>query len=686
MWVQLMTSYNVNDGSFEHLSQRNNSMLFSLKDPEKIYKSVKNDKVSYFRASSRIQEIFYNYKYQAFNQEDRAKVKNFLVKELKSYNPTDSKRRQKLMGIISHLFIHAVDPKYDLSEMIYSKENFHYALNNPSITGEIDSLSSSVLIYHRLLKLREIENFLGFTLGSVVLLPGVSPKTQTEENKIVEIIEGQSSFEKVDVAAIENKIQNNVQLEDFEVAVVVEAKKRAVLLANTVGGVLDLFIIQIPTPGNTGYKSIENLKALSKLNSQQIDECLLQEFVQEHNVNRRENKVAVVGAGPSGLMASLKSYLKGDQVLLLNNRSEILEKNGEKYNLNQIVRLDSKWVAELQLYMGDDFQKAKKQGYAMMKSGGYVEIPIDQLVAMIKTRLVKIQSLEKENDLQIHYEMEVKDLKNGKIQTGKKGVDKVTEEHDYDALIFAGGANDKLRDKYLPSSPRTGAKRYSVSVFNKKPSHIDENIPFSNKNFRGRLKIQSWEIGILLAPENVGNDPVSQKAFELIHGYANYNLETRFFINRTQFYVGNEGVDFADSDASEEVKLKAQELIAMAVAIATAADHDVEIDLYEKDQNNSSTFVVQQKSAKKSAQIIEGNKFVAAVGDSLVTPHFFSGSGLSSSREEINNVIEALDQRAKKPLKEKWLEELEQQQQKAIAFTLRKGRPYLPAQRNAQNH
>jgi len=82
--------------------------------------------------------------------------------------------------------------------------------------------------------------------------------------------------------------------------------------------------------------------------------------------------------------------------------------------------------------------------------------------------------------------------------------------------------------------------------------------------------------------------------------------------------------------------------------IAERHDHHKDLNLFacRMDTKNTTSFPVSQGKVDNSADTLEGSEGVQAlatvVGDGLVSPHFFSGSGLSSGRAATDNVVQGL--------------------------------------------
>src|SRR5262249_41661970 len=152
------------------------------------------------------------------------------------------------------------------------------------------------------------------------------------------------------------------------------------------------------------YKDLNLIWGLSELTNSQIDNALIAHLHERHNQLRTSHPKAVCieGGGPNALFAALNLYTAGEQVRLADMRSEL-------YSRTQIARLDPKWVADLNYYLGKELKNLIDSGWASIRPSGYVEIPINRLEDALKARLARLWAMEdslKRKDLSLNYKLE----------------------------------------------------------------------------------------------------------------------------------------------------------------------------------------------------------------------------------------------------------------------------------------
>src|SRR4029077_14055648 len=97
---------------------------------------------------------------------------------------------------------------------------------------------------------------------------------------------------------------------------------------------------------------------------------------------------------------------------------------------------------------------------------------------------------------------------------------------------------------------------------------------------------------------------------------------------------------------------------------------------------NLGTFDVQQKGIKTAAKLLESGKssaVIAAFGDSRTSPHFFSGSGMSTGRLGIEYGAELIRKFNRKEIssKKNFVEELDKKLDEVQEKTIEKGRRFV---------
>lgn len=132
------------------------------------------------------------------------------------------------------------------------------------------------------------------------------------------------------------------------------------------------------------------------LQSKQLNTEINKAILEMHNNNQPKEgnpiRTVIAGAGPIGLFTAMRMFVAGANVTVVNDRSEW-------YVRNQIVDLDPKWMAQLQFFLGtqfDDCFGAKSPG-ARDTVEGYGEINTWVLEDRMKTRCAEIMSYVNEH-------------------------------------------------------------------------------------------------------------------------------------------------------------------------------------------------------------------------------------------------------------------------------------------------
>ncbi len=399
----------------------------------------------------------------------------------------------------------------------------------------------------------------------------------------------------------------------------------------------------------------------------------------------------VIGAGPTGLLTGIKLSEEGAKVT-------VIEKRSAAYSRMQIVTLDREWVTTLQTLNGPLFLKLIEDGHARYRPEGSLDIAINQLELALKYIAETLPNLT------IKYQTEVVKIKqpkeNGlpfrvKLSTGK--------EQCFDLLVFAAGANDALKDRFLDLSiPYSNPVTYTVSVWDKNERHyvreeknhetgksIDEHLLF--------LSLQQARLTEQLLEQNQLDDEVVNHGIELLCSIPSTQaIPYREYDNEHHLYVG---IELPENRAAlrnllmstirqtedPEEKAATASLVAFLdsmTALMIKEIWDLPESAFTLREKNSATFPLVQRSVLHPVKVVElrGSQAVfAAVGDDLVSPHFFSGSGLTSGRVSVENIAHAfrLWRDGKRPICS-IVASLYQSQHEVINFALDNGRPYVP--------
>ncbi|CAK5087125.1 unnamed protein product [Meloidogyne enterolobii] len=127
------------------------------------------------------------------------------------------------------------------------------------------------------------------------------------------------------------------------------------------GSFIDIFSFM---EKHSKLKDLKLIFDLSLIHSVELDKAIIEKFYEEHSDNKekvRGYKYAVVeGAGPIGLYTAFKLFIEGINVTLVNDRSE-------EYTREQFILLDRKWIYQLNLILGTQFDQLFNDENSMAK-------------------------------------------------------------------------------------------------------------------------------------------------------------------------------------------------------------------------------------------------------------------------------------------------------------------------------
>jgi 2-polyprenyl-6-methoxyphenol hydroxylase-like FAD-dependent oxidoreductase len=181
------------------------------------------------------------------------------------------------------------------------------------------------------------------------------------------------------------------------------------------------------------------------------------------------------GAGPVGLFAAFKFFMAGANVLIVNDRID--------YTRNRAIFFDQRWMQQLRFLLGTKFYDL----FVDEMSPGHINMPENVGQTNIKemeVRLMKrLKSMEhflnkkfgpKQIHLHLRYGVTFERVEKAKkSETGQigvltvvKGKSKQRVEEEIDFLVCAGGANDRIRDKYIGNWEHTTKSHLQISNSN----------------------------------------------------------------------------------------------------------------------------------------------------------------------------------------------------------------------------
>lgn len=263
----------------------------------------------------------------------------------------------------------------------------------------------------------------------------------------------------------------------------------------------------------------------------------------------------------------------------------------------------------------------------------------------------------------------------------------------FDVLACIGGANDAVRDEFLdPAFPFTVPKSYGIASWIKPESKQNKKY-FSQENL-ARLNIRTDNLGYpYLTRQHIEESLRSQELDQLLiasglpnafkQKYANftekllenigttrlpdididqhiYGFNIRTFENRQTVYLGattppllsdflhdleeliTNTSNLGDVELLKKFKREIDKKWMNALAKAFEVDPTV-LKLDDEYSINVGTFDVQQKGVDVAAKLLESTESCAVIttfGDSRASPHFFTGSGMSSARIGIEDGAE----------------------------------------------
>ncbi len=512
----------------------------------------------------------------------------------------------------------------------------------------------------------------------------------------------------LEIERVNHKIKNRETLNIEDRQVIVAAKEIWRDMQMNEGSTihLDSFADQ--------YDNIGALREVAHFNDKGVDELLFNKLSQNYLSNKPASPIptVIVGAGPTGLMAAFKLFEAG-------RSPKIYEGRVDAYNRSHILILDPKLTAQMQYYLGSDYDKLKEQGALKLREDGVTEVVIQDFEKALSKRFNALIEHVKTNALiekpELNYQHSVLN-----VQNGKNGKEVLVKNHaktiavPYKHLILAGGSGkgNEIRDLHLgPAVKQTQKKGYGVAVINQ--SQV-QNI----QGYRGTIST-SGHLTIPLREMNrqFNNLPVKQRSrlgslwSEASDSLSNQNIEYRQFENKNQYYVAFELPNQVISFQKQIQKLKAEYQNNLKEETSKSKRKALEKSLkqledFEKNFKEQTftalaselgikpselgpfkyqaLFPVAQKVVSESVKEEMGT-VISVIGDAGASPHFFSGSGQSSARKWEDDLAKFARDWNKSPEQlSSHVDSLRQNNQKTIEYTLHRGKDYVnPLDQNA---
>ena len=473
-------------------------------------------------------------------------------------------------------------------------------------------------------------------------------------------------------------------------------------------------------------RKMSSLLELNKINTPELDEAVLESAIDTHDSAPYHPKVIIEGAGPTGLMLALTQYTAGADV-------GIIEARNTQYSRTQIVRLDPKWVALLEYHLGSQFSEyfEVEGAPAIKRPDGFVEIVIRDLETLLHNKMQEITSKAEENgstgieritEHKIRHTVRPseRDTTFSILAQSEGGRGDTFIRREFDILFAAGGARSDTREKYLPSySPVTQESEYGVCSWENYDLKARQFNAF--EDFRGILKMDdtfkdrflqklqrySWTPAEATFIGNINFFRLDQAAALFPHtsvetekGY----LQTRGFENKNVLYIGMEipqemkaFLQFIEEqvDAQGFSSQSKKEFIAgiQKCWYQSVMDHyqlDTKLGLTEDKiitRSMGNFPVAQQRSAQGFSSMHNPyghNAIIMPAGDASASPHFMSGSGLSSARQNIFHAKKYTEQIAKLEDQAEAENTLSLGYEHTSQFAIQRGRVYVDPLSDAQ--
>uniref|UniRef100_A0A915MIA2 Uncharacterized protein n=1 Tax=Meloidogyne javanica TaxID=6303 RepID=A0A915MIA2_MELJA len=488
-----------------------------------------------------------------------------------------------------------------------------------------------------------------------------------------------------------NAHYSDVDVNDFKE----DIKKYDQLIAN--GGTV--FISDLNSEGSEGsfidlfsfmekHPKLKDLKLifyLASIQSNELDKAINEKFYEDHKKNkemgRGYNYAVVEGAGPIGLYTTFKLFIEGINVTLLNDRSE-------EYTREQFILLDRKWIYQLNLILGTQFDQLFNEENSMAKLlPNHVGIVIMKNFETALMNRLKYIYAKKLAELAINGKAFDKEYIDGLPLNTYFGSDFLGIP--FDLLFCAGGANDRIRDNFL-EEPQvlTESKNYSSIYIDKADPemlitegdytylsksmiemgiHLEiqgfyEFIVYSNishylKSRYGNI-INLIIYGVMedgygyLMPQNNNftHETLDLHVFELKQRISIATNTPKALVNFIEEIKAemNENPHWEEYYLNFIKELENKWAIALFKYLASLYRHDADKLIVETEENegcdeeddenlyfkilSSNTFWIKIKGVENPAKRYHtenDSAIVAAVGDANTSAHFFTGSGLS---------------------------------------------------------
>lgn len=381
----------------------------------------------------------------------------------------------------------------------------------------------------------------------------------------------------LDVDNIRERLKAGEDLTKEERQLIAESRRALLDIQLTAGRRWDMGILSQPEQWRGQEDTLTKLlkvQEIGTLRGQEIDLAQLDWLIEQHDDARTHPRVAIEGAGPTGLALALSQFEVGADVSVFDNRST-------EYDKGQVVRLDLKWMDMLKFYLGEHYYELFGEGEeskGVVRSDGLGEIAICHLEEALHDRLSELR----QRNNQTHEEDEpsslerMADFELEGVESGEQGykvrarynpaydaAQQAGAKHDtleeavvhrpVDMIICASGKNSRLGNKFLKDGMGDYGKSYTACSWEGKQGEELPNQGLNtfqdfrktvvfNKDFHQHFKEQLYrELQML----KESDDPIKNVVFpedlaELKRRTLDKGVQTRCLENKNQVYIGME--------------------------------------------------------------------------------------------------------------------------------------------------
>ncbi|KEQ17511.1 hypothetical protein [Endozoicomonas numazuensis] len=393
----------------------------------------------------------------------------------------------------------------------------------------------------------------------------------------------------LNVEEIRGRLEAGGELTKEEGMLIAESRRVLLDIQLTAGRRWDLKLLsQLDHwTGDEGHHAkLQKIQEIGSLRGEEIDLAQLDWLIGQHKKVKQVDgkevhpRIAIEGAGPTGLILALSQFEAGADVA-------IFEKRSTEYDRVQVVRLDPKWMDMLKFYLGEHYYELfgeGAEGKGVVRADGFGEIVTHRLEEGLHYRLTELMarnydeksdpdkppSLERlaafeleevESDVggyqvKARYNPAYDVAKQKDSQTfdlARYTPEERIKHRPVDMLICAGGKNTLMRDKFMTDKTVTNAKPYGVCSWEGKKGQelpnpgldtfqdFREMVVFGkdfHQHFRERLAKELESLPG--SSDTIKSEIKPEQLAELERLTLNQGMQTRCFENKNLVYIGME--------------------------------------------------------------------------------------------------------------------------------------------------